>query len=72
MDKYEKLQKVGEGSYGKVYQARDKFTGQLVALKKCRIDLHEQGIPASSLREISLLKLLCECLYIVRLVVLGL
>ena len=68
MDQYEKLEKIGEGSYGKVYRARDKTTGQIVALKKCRVNLNEQGIPPTSLREISLLKLLCNGSYVVRLV----
>ena len=36
MDQYEKLDKIGEGTYGKVYKARDKNTGKLVALKKTR------------------------------------
>ena len=31
VDKYEKLEKVGEATYGKVYKAQDKATGQLVA-----------------------------------------
>nr|GMD97002.1 cell division control protein 2 homolog C [Ipomoea batatas] len=30
MEKYEKLEKVGEGTYGKVYKAKDKTTGQLM------------------------------------------
>jgi cyclin-dependent kinase len=34
--KYEKLEKVGEGTYGK---AQDKATGQLVALKKTRLEI---------------------------------
>ena len=68
MDKYQKLDKIGEGAYGKVYKARDKTNGQLVALKKCRANLHEEGIPPSSLREISLLKLLCNSSYVARLV----
>eukprot|EP00253_Pinus_taeda_P008391 PITA_08391 len=67
MDQYEKLEKIGEGTYGKVYKGRDKNTGELVALKKSRLDLQDQGIPASALREISLLKYLSECLYVVRL-----
>ena len=29
--KYEKLEKVGEGTYGKVYRARDKRTGEVRA-----------------------------------------
>lgn len=39
MDRYEKLEKIGEGTYGKVYKARDKETGKLVALKKTRLEV---------------------------------
>ncbi len=39
MDQYEKLEKVGEGTYGKVYKAREINTGKLVALKKTRLDV---------------------------------
>lgn len=41
MDRYEKLEKIGEGTYGKVYKARDKETGKLVALKKTRLEVRE-------------------------------
>jgi hypothetical protein len=30
---------VGEGTYGKVYRARDKLTGKIVALKKTRLEV---------------------------------
>jgi hypothetical protein len=65
--KYEKLEKVGEGTYGKVYKAQDKATGQLVALKKTRLEMDEEGIPPTALREISLLNLLSHSLYLVKL-----
>ncbi|XP_061210503.1 cyclin-dependent kinase 3 isoform X2 [Neopsephotus bourkii] len=35
---FQKLEKIGEGTYGVVYKARNKRTGQLVALKKIRLD----------------------------------
>ena len=69
MDKYDKLENVGEGSYGKVYKARDKTSGQLVAIKKTKIEKPEEGIPATSIRELSTLKLLYQSIYVVKLVV---
>ncbi|CAN6444393.1 unnamed protein product [Victoria cruziana] len=67
MEKYEKLEKVGEGTYGKVYKAQDKITGQLVALKKTRLEMDEEGVPPTALREISLLQMLSQSIYVVRL-----
>ncbi|GLJ38299.1 hypothetical protein SUGI_0779700 [Cryptomeria japonica] len=67
MDAYEKLEKVGEGTYGKVYKAKDRKTGQLVALKKTRLESDEEGVPPTALREISLLQMLSQDLHVVRL-----
>ncbi|KAH7387500.1 hypothetical protein KP509_16G025500 [Ceratopteris richardii] len=67
MDNYEKLGKIGEGTYGKVYKARDKRTGRIVALKKSRIEIETQGVPSTVLREISLLQVLSQSIYIVKL-----
>ena len=53
---YEKIEKIGEGTYGVVYKARNKLTGKLVALKKIRLDSEEEGVPSTAIREISLLK----------------
>ena len=66
MEKYEKLEKVGEGTYGKVYKAKEKGTGQLVALKKTRLEMDEEGVPPTALREVSLLQMLSQSLYVVR------
>ncbi|KAF8516020.1 Pkinase-domain-containing protein [Hysterangium stoloniferum] len=56
MDNYAKLEKVGEGTYGVVYKARDISTNQIVALKKIRLEAEDEGVPSTAIREISLLK----------------
>jgi serine/threonine protein kinase len=53
---FQKLEKIGEGTYGIVYKAKDKNTGKLVALKKIRPESENEGIPATTIREILLLK----------------
>lgn len=53
---YEKLQKLGEGTYGAVFRAKNTKTQEDVALKLVRMDQEDDGIPANSLREISLLR----------------
>ena len=40
VDEFEKLNRIGEGTYGTVYRARDKMTGEIVALK--RVILHNE------------------------------
>ncbi|CAM4633656.1 unnamed protein product, partial [Lepidochelys olivacea] len=55
-DVFQKVEKIGEGTYGVVYKARNKRTGQLVALKKIRLDSETEGVPSTAIREISLLK----------------
>lgn len=56
MEKYEKLERVGEGTYGVVYKARHVATGEIYALKKIRLEHEEEGVPSTAIREISLLK----------------
>lgn len=55
-EKYEKLEKLGEGTFGVVYKAKNNLAGDLVALKKIRKQADEEGVPSSALREIALLK----------------
>ena len=52
---FEKLNRVGEGTYGIVYRVRDTKTNEILALKKVRMEKEKDGLPISGLREISLL-----------------
>ncbi|XP_055379823.1 cyclin-dependent kinase 4 [Condylostylus longicornis] len=55
--KYEELNIIGTGAYGTVYRARDlNNPGHYVAIKKVRVTLTDDGVPMSTLREITLLK----------------
>lgn len=98
-------EKIGEGTYGKVYKAKDTTNNKLVALKKTRLEvsgqgslgrglqrtywgkdmrsclrygqakhadpflhvqMEEEGVPSTTLREISLLQMLSESNHIVK------
>eukprot|EP00898_Chlorokybus_atmophyticus_P001360 jgi/Chlat1/2224/Chrsp17S02554 len=50
-----------------VYKARDKRNGMMVALKKTRLEMEEEGVPSTALREVSLLQMLSSSPYVVKL-----
>ncbi len=52
---YERLNQIEEGSYGVVFRAREKTTGEIVALKKLKLDEEKYGFPITALREINAL-----------------
>ncbi|GLT85092.1 hypothetical protein SLE2022_032940 [Rubroshorea leprosula] len=54
--KYEKVEKIGEGTYGVVYKALNRETNETIALKKIRLEQEDEGVPSTAIREISLLK----------------
>lgn len=56
MDKYEKLGKIGEGSYGIVFKCRNRESGQIVAIKKFVETDDDPQIKKIALREIRMLK----------------
>ena len=55
-EKYIRTTKLGEGTYGVVYRAKDQKGQEIYALKKIRLQAEEEGIPSTAIREISLLK----------------
>lgn len=56
MDNFERLESIGEGTYGVVYRARDRNTKEIVALKKIKLENEDEGVPSTAMREISILK----------------
>ncbi|KAG9446662.1 hypothetical protein H6P81_012790 [Aristolochia fimbriata] len=55
VDDFEKLNKINEGTYGIVFKARDQKSGEVVALKKVKMEKEREGFPLTSLREINIL-----------------
>lgn len=59
-EEFEKIEKIGRGSYGVVYKVRKKTNDDIVALKRVKLNNKtngsNEGIPSSSLREIAALK----------------
>ncbi len=51
-EKYEKRGKVGEGTYGVVFEAIDTHTKEVVALKKIRLENEEEGMPSTAERNL--------------------
>lgn len=55
VDNFEKLNHIEEGSYGWVSRARETATGEVVALKKLKMENPNDGFPVTGLREIQTL-----------------
>lgn len=55
-DLYKILAQVGEGTFGKVYKARNQLNGLHVALKRIRMEGEKDGFPVTAMREIKLLQ----------------
>jgi len=54
--RYERLEKIGSGTYGTVYKAYDRQTQKNVAIKEIKIVYEDDGVPSTALREITLLR----------------
>uniref|UniRef100_A0A1I7XRK3 cyclin-dependent kinase n=1 Tax=Heterorhabditis bacteriophora TaxID=37862 RepID=A0A1I7XRK3_HETBA len=55
LETYEKLDKLGEGTYATVFRGRSILTNKFVALKEIRLE-QEEGAPCTAIREVSLLR----------------
>jgi serine/threonine protein kinase len=54
--KYDMSAKLGEGTYGTVYKGRNMRTGETIAVKVMKLGSDEEGVPATAIREVALLK----------------
>ncbi|OHT01092.1 CMGC family protein kinase [Tritrichomonas foetus] len=53
---YEKLERIGAGTYGVVYKAQNTQNKEIVAMKRIKFETREEGFPTFVIREIALLK----------------
>ena len=57
LSEFRKIRKIGEGTYGEVYEALDTTNNnRRVAMKKLHIENKDEGIPITALREMCILK----------------
>ena len=54
--RFERLERLGEGTYGVVFKAKDTNNNTQVALKKIKLENEDEGVPSTAMREISILK----------------
>jgi len=58
MNKYETINIVGEGAYGVVSKAKNKETGEIVAIKKFKESEEDEIAKKTIMREVKMLRLL--------------
>ena len=60
-DKYEKVVKLGEGSFGVVWKVMHRQTGQTFAVKKIRMQSRDHGVSLAAIDEINALQVRSWC-----------
>jgi len=58
---FERVASIGQGAFGVVYKAKEKGTGDMVALKKVKMQKEKEGFPLTSVREI---RILMQCKHV--------
>jgi serine/threonine protein kinase len=50
LSRYQKTEKLGEGTYGTVYKAKVKGKSEYVAMKKIKVEAEDEGVPSTAIR----------------------
>ncbi|VDK35194.1 unnamed protein product [Taenia asiatica] len=58
VEDYEKITKVGQGTFGEVFKVQHKTTKEIFALKRLRTEKETEGFPVTALREVIILQML--------------
>jgi cell division cycle 2-like protein len=58
---FERVASIGQGAFGVVFKAKEKATGDMVALKKVKMQKEKEGFPLTSVREI---RILMQCKHV--------
>uniref|UniRef100_A0A1I8GLY5 Protein kinase domain-containing protein n=1 Tax=Macrostomum lignano TaxID=282301 RepID=A0A1I8GLY5_9PLAT len=53
--KYERIMKIGQGTFGEVFKARSRLEKNLIAMKKIKMEHELEGFPITAIREIRIL-----------------
>ncbi|CAF1107507.1 unnamed protein product [Rotaria sp. Silwood1] len=56
ISQYERIEKIGQGTYGEIFKARCQKTNEFVAIKLILMNQEEEGFPITALREIKILQ----------------
>ncbi|CAF1116618.1 unnamed protein product [Rotaria sordida] len=56
VSQYERIDKIGQGTYGEVFKGRCRKTNEFVAIKLILMDQEKEGFPITALREIKILQ----------------
>lgn len=51
-----RVEQLGEGAYGVVFKGINQKTNEVIALKKIKLETQSEGVPSTTIREISVLR----------------